>query len=202
MSFSNSWSRYQSNPSFVLGFHGCDREIGESVVNGVKPHLLASSNDYDWLGHGTYFWESSPERALEFALERANGGRNSKGLIKNPFVVGAIINLKHCFNLMDRSCLLEMQDTYKVLKTVLRKLKLPLPLNGKNLRTRKRDCAVFEFVHNLRESKHLPAYDSIRGLFFEGSPLYPNAGILDKDHIQVCVRNPDCILGYFLPIKS
>jgi hypothetical protein len=35
--------------------------------------------------------------------------------------------------------------------------------------------------------------------FYEGDELYPNAGFREKDHIQICVRNPNCIKGFFLP---
>ncbi len=35
-----------------------------------KPILiLKKRNDYDWLGHGIYFWEKNPERAYDFAGE-------------------------------------------------------------------------------------------------------------------------------------
>ena len=36
-------------------------------------------------------------------------------------------------------------------------------------------------------------------IFWEGKPLYPNAGFAEKNHIQICVCNPNCIKGYFLP---
>ena len=50
----------------MLGFHGLDEEIGKKVLNG-RLTLRHSQNSYDWLGHGIYFWESSPERAYQFA---------------------------------------------------------------------------------------------------------------------------------------
>lgn len=34
-------------------------------------------------------------------------------------------------------------------------------------------------------------------MFTEGKPLYPGAGFHEKSHIQICVRNPNCIKGYF-----
>ncbi len=52
-----------SNGSVLIGYHGCDRETGERVLAG-ETELIASTNDYDWLGHGIYFWENDPERAL------------------------------------------------------------------------------------------------------------------------------------------
>ena len=45
--------------------------------------------------------------------------------------------------------------------------------------------------------KPLPAYDTVRGAFWEGEPLYPSAGFKRKNHVQLCVRRPDCIKGYF-----
>ncbi|HEX8463307.1 MAG TPA: hypothetical protein VF627_01700 [Abditibacterium sp.] len=60
------WGLYQFLPAFTLGFHGCDRSVGEAILAGREEHLLPSKNDYDWLGWGIYFWESNPRRALEF----------------------------------------------------------------------------------------------------------------------------------------
>ena len=59
-----TWERYEIYPSFVLGFHGCDREIGEAVLNGDITHLDPSRNDYDWLGEGVYFWDWHCENAF------------------------------------------------------------------------------------------------------------------------------------------
>jgi len=37
---------YSISPSFVLGFHGCERDVGERVLAGEQT-LLDSTNDYD-----------------------------------------------------------------------------------------------------------------------------------------------------------
>ena len=39
----------------------------------------------------------------------------------------------------------------------------------------------------------------MRGVFVEGEPAYPGARIHSRSHIQIAVRDPACILGYFLP---
>jgi hypothetical protein len=44
-----------------------------------------------------------------------------------------------------------------------------------------------------------PSFDSVRGVFFEGEDLYQNAGFKSKNHIQIAIRNPNCIKGYFIP---
>ena len=56
------------SPTLVLGYHGCDRAFGESVLAG-KAVLKASKNEWDWLGTGIYFWENSANRALNWAHE-------------------------------------------------------------------------------------------------------------------------------------
>jgi hypothetical protein len=54
------------------------------------------------------------------------------------------------------------------------------------------------FVHRLREDSDKPSYDTVRGPFTEGRPLYQGAKIMDKTHIQICVRDPRAsIRGYF-----
>jgi len=45
-----------------------------------------------------------------------------------------------------------------------------------------------------------PAFiDSVRGMFPEGRELYQNAGFKTHNHIQLCIINPNCIIGYFDP---
>jgi hypothetical protein len=63
------------------------------------------------------------------------------------------------------------------------------------------DCAVINYVHALREGdKRLPPFESVRGAFSEGQPLYDGARIMAKTHIQICVRHSASIRGYFRPI--
>ncbi|HIW31736.1 MAG TPA: hypothetical protein IAA29_03025 [Candidatus Paenibacillus intestinavium] len=57
------------------------------------------------------------------------------------------------------------------------------------------DCAVIRAVHEYNQETGQKPYDSIRGVFFEGNDLYPGAGFKAKNHIQVCVVNPNCIKG-------
>jgi hypothetical protein len=47
-----------------------------------------------------------------------------------------------------------------------------------------------------------PSYETVRGAFWEGGELYPTSGFGRKNHIQIAVRAPHCIKGYFRPIDS
>ena len=85
---------YTSRTGLVLGFHGTDETIVQEVLNG-KSDLKSKNNSYDWLGHGIYFWDNSPGRALEWATQLSKRKGSS---IKKPAVIGAIIDLGYCLD--------------------------------------------------------------------------------------------------------
>ncbi|WP_374667970.1 hypothetical protein [Ramlibacter sp.] len=197
-----STAAYQRLPGWVLGFHGCDREVGLSVLNHPDRHLKPSRNAYDWLGEGIYFWENDPVRALEFAREGL-AGRVTRGTIRKPFVIGAVIDLGLCCNLFDQIALQELRSAHAALQDVYAGAELPLPTNGRGQLVRPLDRLVIEFMHTLRESVSedavLPPYQTVRAGFSEGRPLFEGTTITEKHHIQIAVRDPACIKGYFLP---
>ena len=90
--------------SFVLGYHGCDEEIGEKILKSGD-HVSPSRNAYDWLGEGAYFWENSPRRALSWARFLKKYPPVASRKIKNPFVIGSIIDLGNCLDLSDAGSL-------------------------------------------------------------------------------------------------
>jgi len=188
-------------PSIVFGFHGCDKEVGEKVLRGEE-QLKKSKNEYDWLGHGIYFWESNPDRALEYAKLIKKYPERSTEKVKNPFVIGAIIQLGNCLDLLESKSLKLLKSGYQILHFLSEELDKPLPMNRplskeKDLLLRPLDCTVIEFVNILKIKGEEDEYDSVRGAFFEGKNLYPNAGFKEKNHIQICIRNHDCITAYF-----
>lgn len=191
---------YSHRSNLIVAFHGCDKSVVEKVVL-QQDNLLASTNDYDWLGSGVYFWENNETRAMQWAIE-ASKRPNSK--IKEPAVIGAVIDLGYCMDLTDSKYLEELKDAYNALLDVLGNLQKPIPQNTGNTSDkllRRLDCAVIEMAHDINEQSGERAYDSVRGVFWEGKQLYPNAGFAEKNHIQICVRNPNCIKGFFIPKK-
>lgn len=62
------------------------------------------------------------------------------------------------------------------------------------------DCAAFNLMHTLAELEGRVPYDTIRAAFSEGGELFPGSGFRQADHTQICVRNLDCVLGYFRPL--
>lgn len=193
------WSAYQFHPSFVLGFHGTEKDLVSRIVQQTRrEHLQASRQRYDWLGHGVYFWEHDPARGLDWAQTRR--GRS----IRKPDVIGAIIDLGRCLDLTTISGLSEVRLAYAYYKKSKQMLGQPLANNrmGHDMLLRELDCQVIQTLHQLRKDKGWPAYDSVRAAFPEDQALYEGAGFKAKNHIQLCVLNArDCIKGYFRPIK-
>lgn len=186
---------------FVLGYHGCDASVAQRVFAG-RTSLAASENDYDWLGHGVYFWEHNAHRAYQFACELCRRPRRGKTKIRRPAVVGAIIDFNECLNLLDSNSIEMVSDAYKDLVRLHREAGEPLPSNsgGADRLLRRLDCAVIELLHATRAERNEPAFDTIRAAFVEGSPIYKGAGFHSKSHLQLCVRNPACIKAYFRPL--
>jgi len=191
---------YSRLPAFVLGFHGCDRALAKRVVC-IRQHLKPSENEYDWLGHGIYFWENNPVRAMGWAKEQSLRARR-KGKRFEPAVIGAVIDLGKCLDLLNAASIELVERAYDYLKRVRKKENVPLPSN-KNLSgstdylMRNLDCAVINSLHEM--IAHEDPFDSVRAAFLEGQPIYLNAGFRRKSHIQICVRNPSNIKGYFHP---
>ena len=183
-------------PFSVIGFHSCDKEVGLRVLNG-NDELLPSENAWDWLGTGIYFWEQNPFRALEYAMESVQRKQFNKKPIKEPFVLGAVIELGNCLNLTESSSLQILGKAYSSLSELKKNLGEDMPVNKHN--NRALDCAVIQYLHQLNERKNEPGYDTVRCAFPEGEQAYPDSYITSRLHIQVCVRNADCIKGFFLP---
>lgn len=281
-------SIYQKVPELVLGFHGTTQTVAKKVVN-QEENLKHSDNDYDWLGSGIYFWQNNELRALKFAED----AKKRKHLTDAPKVVGAVLDLGICLDLLQSKNLQEVKSAHIYLPRIFKNSGTQIPQNivpnssGDKL-VRNLDCAVIAMVHEIRKQKYnaisllesmlrtfsyyikkkgpnnedfincifldvikliednylqsvlspedfdlivqmwksyrednidsdaylkfnkmidgirimalefLP-YDSVRGMFVEGKPLYEDAGFREEDHIQICICNPNCIKGIFYP---
>lgn len=191
-------SVYEYQPSFILGFHGCDESTAEKILSGQDSHLTPSQKSYDWLGHGIYFWEGNLARAWDWAH-----ARTAEGKITEPAVLGAIIDLRHCLDLFDLQAMNQVKEAHKVLMAMTTATQIPMPVNvgpTPDKAGRMLDCAVLNALHELRQDNGNEPYDSVRGPFLEGEPIYPGAGFRSHSHIQICVRSNACIKGYFRPI--
>lgn len=191
---------YTAKPSFVYGFHGLDKEIALQILTQEKD-FKHSNNHYDWLGHGVYFWENNYERAVQYAIEDS---KRKHTKIKEAFVLGTIVDLGNCLDLLDQKYLDFLSFAYNDLKQILEIENKILPTNSSfsendfDFRKRELDCAVIRHAHQLAKDEGVH-FDSVRAAFWEGEPLYEGAGFKKQNHIQIAVLNPNCIKGIFLP---
>lgn len=188
-------------PAFVLGYHGCDALTAEEVLAG-RQTLKFSQNDYDWLGDGVYFWENNAARAFDFACEMARRPHPSGQKIQQPAVVGAVIDLGNCLNLLDSGSIRLVKSAYDMLHSAAEASGVALARNagGPDRVDRQLDCAVIRALHRQRADTAEADFDTVRAVFLEGQPLYADAGFLAKTHIQIAVRRPGLIKGYFRPL--
>lgn len=177
----------------IIGYHGCTRELarrlllGETRVSDWEP----STNAYDWLGHGIYFWEHGPSRAREWAT--------SKYGVADADVIGALIQLNNCLDLADTAAVPLLQASYQALQRTYQAEGKALPQNSGDTDSVRRelDCEVINLLVEL--SAESDPIQTVRGVFTEGNPVFTGSKILEKSHVQVSVIDPACILGVFRP---
>ena len=179
---------YLERPNLYIGFHGCEKTNGINLVNNPKQVKISTTN-HEWLGKGFYVWENNQERAWDWA-------RNHKPRpFKDPFVIGVVYTLGNCLDLTDSHFIDLLSEGFKSFEA---------DIEGELLENKnglhKLDCAVIEYLHkSFEDAEDSIVYDSVRGAFYEGDVAYKGTEIRKKNHIQVCLRNMNCIKGFFLP---
>ncbi len=191
---------YSIQPSLLLGFHGTDKKVAYDIVNHIT-EMRPSTNSYDWLGYGMYFWEGNYERAKQYATEDS---LRKESNIEEPYVVGAAIDLQNCFDLLNQKHIDFLKVAYDNLVDIFSEEHISIPENlpfsssDFDFKRRELDCAVIREALRLA-AEHGVYFDSVRAAFLEGNPLYEGAGFRMYNHIQLSIINPDCIKGFFLP---
>ncbi len=185
----------------IVGYHGCDARVVARVLLGEEA-LLPSDEPYDWLGAGIYFWEHGPQRAYDWAKEEK---QHVSEKIQSPAVLGAYINLGQCFDLLDTANTKLLQTMFPEFERLALEHGQPIPENKAVPGTHEEDkvlryldCAVIKYSLD-QLAMEGQQFQTVRGVFVEGRPAYPGAGIMLKSHIQIAVRNPRCIVGFFRP---
>lgn len=205
---------YDIKPNLIIGFHGCDESVCNALLTNPD-NIKISKNPYDWLGYGMYFWENNYERAMQWAIDK-----QKRGAIKKPAVIGALIQPGNCCDFLNAKYIQMLSVAYKMMVEEYGILGIQLPKNRdllsdkhKDMILRELDCLAIEFMHErvlldmqseIKEKgySNKDIFDSTRGAFLEGGPIYEGAGIYEKTHIQICIRNLNCIKGFFLPRKE
>ncbi len=136
---------------------------------------------------------------MEFAEEVATRRLKSKNVPFKPFVVGAVIDLGLCLDLMSSNGTQVVKESYLSFRDIMESAGSPMPVNsgGDDLWFRNLDRAVIEYLHASRSDRNETEIETVRALFPEEKPLYDGAGFRAKTHIQICVRKAANIKGVF-----
>jgi hypothetical protein len=161
----------------VVGYHGTSMNSAELVLTGGG--FRPSQNDYDWLGHGIYFWEHAPCRAWQWAREKYG---------PEAAVVRATIRLGRCLDLTDIRYTEGIRQAFDGLREAYNAQRLTMPVNkGK---ARRLDCLVINYV-----AEHIfPECETVRAPFLEGLAIFEGSALLSASHIQIVVRKPAGII--------
>ena len=183
--------RFEDYHRTVIGYHGTKRSIAEQIVLGNQPFGW-SGNDDDWLGHGVYFWEHAPQQAWWWAKRRSVQQKWGE----EPAVLGAMIRLGACFDLLDPFNLQQLERFHQEYVKACAAANLPIRENANNHKYL--DCETFKFSYAAFENEGVKV-DSCRAVFVPtGKRAWTRSGIYRQAHIQICVRNLKRILGTWL----
>lgn len=192
-------------PQIVFGYHGCSQWVAERIYSGLESDLKFTDDEetYHWLGKGIYFWENAVERAAEWAVRF--GARNLKKRHPElgekdfePTVIGAIIHLGECLNLLDIGGHETLRDVAKQVMPRIESAQLDAFMSQPNWKHTIDSLIINRACSNADGTAR---FDTVRGCFPEGDALFEGSHILTRTHVQVSVRNPNCIIGYFRPKK-
>jgi len=198
-----------SSGTALIAYHGCDVTTRDDLVSGRLKHLNHSTNQYDWLGPGAYFFEGDVERALLFAQasHRNPEKRYTAKPIATPAVVGAVLQVQNWLDMTTQAGIKEFSLAYQAFAAGLSAAGTPIPVNRPASDTdtdviyRALDNAVFAWLHTARASQKppLPSFQAVRAAFHQGDKVAPTSGFHVSTHIQISLRDNHCIVGWFLP---
>ena len=81
----------------LIAYHGTDATVRDALVSR-RTSPVPSSNPYDWLYDGMYFFEGDSARALKLAT--ASSKRPQHKLTRNPIATPAVV-----FAIIEIDCL-------------------------------------------------------------------------------------------------
>jgi hypothetical protein len=167
----------------VNGYHGT---TSSNVENILTKGFLPSTNSYDWLGHGIYFWQDAPMRAREWVEESKARG------IEKPVVIKARLKLSNCVDLLDVGWRdLIARSATKFLSSRDRSVRRGTLFNSTTGR-HNLDCAFFNFLVRWLSQRNFEV-GAIRAAVGEGDQILPGSPIRLKSHVQIAILNPALI---------
>lgn len=187
--------RFDDYHRTIVGYHGTRLSVALEIVSRRRTFKYSHNRD-DWLGHGIYFWEHAPQQALWWAERRRRRQKWSEPVA----ILGAMIRLGFCFDLLDPYNVRYLKEIHEAYRTDETDAGRTLPENAYHYKYL--DCAVFQYAYAaIDKAEGGFAVDSARAVYVptgDDKRIWPRSWISQGAHIQICVRNPACILGTWL----
>lgn len=198
-----------SSSVVIKGYHGTTRDRAERIMAGGV--WLESTNGYDWLGPGVYFYQDAPLRAhwtaQRAAIKEARGDRSA--VLAEPVVIEADIHLGNCLDLSELGDNLFVKTAYDYLVAAgvtLRTQKAPglqrKPRSSLHLGRapwfsgalhpsvlHNLDDQIMQWTFELFEEALSVPIDSVRCPFIDGRPFYKSSWYFETAQISINVRN-------------
>ena len=167
-----------SQPLRVYGYHGTSQKSAQQII---EHGFDVSTNDYDWLGTGVYFFQDAPARAWAWAIERYPD---------SPAVIKSRLSLENCLDLLDIIWFPFIGEAYDLFVRSYQQTNIPLPRqNPQRSKAHRLDCAFFNYIVREIIEAQGHSVSAIRAVFNEGNRIYPNSAIFDRAHVQISIRN-------------
>ena len=196
-------------------------------MSGRLNTLTPSKNSYDWLGYGVYFYEADSARAFKYAETSAKNLEQllTAQAIGTPAVVGAVLNVERWLDITTQFGIAQFTEGLNSMKAGFKAVGKAIPANkpafvgDRDNLHRALDKAVFENIHAIRSAKCAEAirnearlsaddvakmvmgfaeFQGVLGAFQQGGALDAGSAIYEDSHIQLAIRDPECVLGWFL----
>jgi hypothetical protein len=183
--------------NLINGYHGTTLDAALSICqNGFN----AYNKKHYWLGKGVYFFQDATALAWKWAKWKANR-QNSE-----PAVVSVTIDLKDCMDLLDIGWKKVIMDGHRHFVEKCTQDGIPVPTQegieegvGAILGVdHELDCSVINHTIELLYNEGNMTIRSVRGVFWEGRPLYKTSHLFTRGHVAIAVRDISVIGKPFL----
>ena len=121
-------------------------------------------------------------------------------------MIGALIQLGNCFDLTDPGCEKLLRITYEKVAATYDNRSATLPTNeAASGFSRKLDRLILDQAMDIADAAAIEgnkselAFQTVRSAFEEGEAAFPGSKLRTQTHIQIAVRELNCMLGVFRP---
>jgi hypothetical protein len=174
----------------VTGYHGTTQQRAEQILShGFR----LSTNPWEWLGDGVYFWQDAPTRAVVWSEEWSKRSLAGTGDLA---VLRCTLRLEDCLDLLDvkfSDVIRELSGDF--LQLLQSKPNVPKLVNYRTGAKRGRhelDAAFFNYLVAYLAEKNF-AVRCLRAAISEGEPILPGSPICYRSHVQICIRDVNLI---------